>query len=151
MLKINKSSIALIVIALIGLLLTIIYWSLPVPVTLELIATKEMSSAIEKAHWSAITEKSDLDIVTKYYLDHYGVEIPYVDFSKNNLVISMGRQIKKLSYKRFSKYQLPYSWHPYVGDALFGKEFTPKHIYFYKIDKVEVMYDDITWPEVQIE
>ncbi|WP_202710325.1 hypothetical protein [Sporosalibacterium faouarense] len=81
----------------------------------------------------------------------YKITFPDNDFNKNYLIITGGREMKKLTYKRLSKFYLPYKENFYVGKAVLKGEIYPHTIFVYKIDKLLIKYDDISWPKVRIE
>ena len=115
---------------LIIVLLTIVgFYLLPINLSFIKISEKTMSQEVYKAWWRVVDSKK----AENYFLENYGVSFPEIDFKENNLLISVGCELKTLKYTHISKYFLPYRTRPYIAEATFRDKMTPQVIYFYKI------------------
>jgi hypothetical protein len=146
----NYPLIKLMFCLLIIIIIIVGYYFIPVNVKLTKIAEAATEKKFDKARWNLVTKESS-PAIAQIYLNNYNVILPDINYDENNLIISVGREIVSLKYRRFSRFQMPYSSKPYVGVVVFSKEMNPQTIYFYEIKRVKVIYDDIGWPEVEIE
>lgn len=80
---------------------------------------------------------------------NYGLNFSSIDFSKHNLIVSGGREIKRMTYSRGEK--LPYGKEVYKGTAIFKNRLYPYTIFVYQIDKINIHNDDLSAPELRIE
>ena len=71
--------------------------------------------------------------------ESWNIEIPIIDFSKNYLLLSSGRRIEKLVYKRISQYK--WSYNVPKGVAVYKDGFYPNSVFVYVIDKVPLKQD----------
>ena len=140
----KKNSIILITIALLTAAL-IYYWYVPVEPKLIEIARINTDGELSGTWWTTVF--SEEHSITR----KYNIKLPDINYSKNNLIVSGGREIKILTYTRNSKFKLPYKKKHYVGEAILKNEFYPHTLFVYKIDKIPIKYDDIGWPDVKIE
>lgn len=88
------------------------------------------------------------------YQEKYTIVLPAVNYEKESLIISCGREMKKLSYTEASRYG-KYSYidspaadgHPPIGKVVFGKEYFPNTIFLYTYDNQK--YPKILWKSVR--
>ncbi len=85
--------------------------------------------------WSMVKE-ADHGVITDY-----GIDITDFDFNENFLVISTGRPLKSIVYRRISKFLWPYS--VYKGIATFKDQLNDNQIYLYRTEKISCHYDDL--------
>jgi hypothetical protein len=135
----------IVVIIAIGLTSMYCYWFIPVKVDLKEVARLNTSEELPGTWWFSVFSENDR------VEEDYNVKLPKNDYTKNYLVISGGREMKQLSFKRISKFESQYKEHPYFGDAILKKQLHPHTIFVYRIDKIRVKYDDLSWPKVKIE
>lgn len=122
-----------------GILFIIIFCSVmyyPVNLPLELIAVKNTDMTIF-THWKTVCDNCD-PLLDK--LSECGVTVPEVDFQKNNLIISQGKEISSISYKRVSCLQNSINQKTYLGKTQYG-DFNKNNVYFYITKKINVIYD----------
>jgi hypothetical protein len=86
--------------------------------------------------WFIIDNNRAQEIVS----DMYEIKIPENDYGKNYLLISDGRQVSSVIYKRISKYQWCYDVP--LGIARFKDGHSPNNVYIYKINKIMLKQDD---------
>lgn len=82
-------------------------------------------------------------------LKKYSLESLNVNFRKNYLIVSIGREIAKVNYKRISKVIAPFNG-PYEAIITFKKEFNPHRVYYYVTEHTPCLVD-VGGPELYIE
>lgn len=148
--RIYSNKIKIIILIVIFLLIAVIsgyifYMNKTVKVELQEMEPINTEADLPGTWWTTVFDENHS--ISK----DYNIELPKVDFTKNNLIISAGREIKSLTYTRKSKYTLPYKGHPYVGDVILKRQLYAHKFFVYKIDKLYILDDDINWPDVKIE
>ncbi len=70
-----------------------------------------------------------------FYSEKYSIELPEVDSSKHNLLITFNRKLKEMHYNRLSyNKHLDY----YFGGYKHAKTYVKDRLFVYKIDKVVI-------------
>ena len=128
----------------ISIILLIIVYVLyyPVKVDMKLILVDTIVTSEKLSYWRTVCAEDDE--VAKG-LKKMGIKIPEIDFKKNNLIVSQGKEIKSISYKRISCFHNPMRKKAYLGKAEYGSD-NNQTIYFYEIKKVMVMYNVFSDP-----
>jgi len=91
--------------------------------------------------WFTVISNSDKRI------KEYNIKLPDINFNTNNLVISDGREIKKMFFMKKSAFPFTKS---HFANVLFGSELHSHTWFIYKIDKIDI-YRDERSGEVKIE
>lgn len=73
--------------------------------------------------------------------DRYEIELPKIDFTKHNLLLSDGRRILKLRYRLLSKFQT--DRHYLIGEEVFDSQHYPHCMFVYKVKKIFIRQIDI--------
>ncbi len=131
----------LIVLGLVSIFLSIfsfwLCWYLYMPNVLQMEYMRYIPVEEEQkgTAWS-MAKDADHRVITDY-----GIDITDFDFNENFLVISTGRPLKSIVYRRISKFLWPYS--VYKGIATFKDQLNDNQIYLYRTEKISCHYDDL--------
>ncbi len=76
-------------------------------------------------------------------VEHYNLVLPATDYNENILIVSGGRKLDSLWYRKYSKL-LTKSHHnnPYLGSVKLNKSLHSHTIYIYKIKKINILDDE---------
>jgi len=117
-----------------GIIFTpIAYWLLPLNVKLTKVQEINIKEKQRGTLWYAIQTKDQC------LNDEFTSEINEVDFKKYTLIISVGRELKSLKYRRITKHLQHVEDNAYIGRETFRKTYTPYTIYVYKVRKIELL------------
>lgn len=100
----------------------------------------EVNTTNDIPYWEIIKSKEKLMISC----DTWGTnleELRNINFDKNSIILSMGRKINKIVYRRNDK--LPSLFYEDSGIACVGNEFYPNTFFVYLIDSKEKVYVDM--------
>ncbi|WCN36800.1 hypothetical protein [Aneurinibacillus uraniidurans] len=109
------------------------YYYTPIEINLHEILRLQSNETYE-GYWIKVDE-NNISVLNKY-----SISCPQTDFPKENLILSFGREMKSLSYKRGEK--LVYN--DFKGFVVYKKKLTPHTIYLYKITKIDVNMDELS-------
>ena len=87
-------------------------------------------NGMEFTWWEPINNEDQKKIAEK----KYGITLPDNDFTKNNLAISLCRELKEITYLENSKNYSMVENH-YIGEPLFGRKYDAELVYIYRIEK----------------
>lgn len=121
------------------------YWFVPVEVELEEVSKLYTEDELPGTWWSTVVGQNH-SVERKY-----SIKLPENDYTKHYLIISGGREIKQLTYKRISRLESQYRERSYFGEAILKKALYPHTIFVYRISNVYVRYNDLSWSDVRIE
>ena len=131
--KVGKFIIILIML----LLLFLGYLFYPHTINLELISQLDCGEYnYSSPYWKTIYNDEDKFLID---LRRRGVEVPDIDFEKNNIIISIGKEIVAIRYRKAIKLHNMED-QPYVGNATYGNT-QEGVILVYRIKKIKIMYD----------
>ncbi len=106
----------------------------------EVVINEEQSST-----WWMMVKNPDNHAIADLNLD-----ISDFDFTKNYLVISIGRPLKSITFNRISRFMWPYDKR-YKGVAIFKNQLDRNKIYLYKSQKINCHPDDSTSSKIIVE
>jgi len=82
--------------------------------------------------WQVIWSEED----RIWFCDRYEVELPNIDFTKHNILVSDGRRIVKLSYRIISKTRTYH--HSLIGEEVFNSQHYPHSMFVYRVKKIGI-------------
>lgn len=117
---------------LISIIIVLFYMFKPISVEFTEIATVNTDKALVGSMYNVITNAK------QPLTQKYNIPISAVDFDKNYILISFGREISRITYTRGSKYTTPYKG-TYLGLEIYKKKFYEHTIFVYKIKKIHLI------------
>jgi hypothetical protein len=111
------------------------------PIKLSKVSQVTADTKLTGTWWFMVKDKDDAKIA------EYGIKLPKVEFDKNNLIISGGREIKKIEYK--SQLSFPF-FKSHFAKVTLSRQAHPYTWFIYKIHKIDVYHDEHLPPEADI-
>lgn len=102
-------------------------------INIEKVGEVYSEKSLTGGYWFLVHNKDDYKFIEN------NITIPDIDYKSNNLIISNGREIVKIEYKR--KNTFPYKKSHFVN-VTFGKELHSHTWFIYKIHKIDIYYDE---------
>lgn len=131
----KKIFIIIIIIMLLSLAVIVLYMYKPISVEFTEIVRVNTGETLEGTWYTVITnEKQSI-------IQEYNIPISIVDFDKNYLLISCGREISQITYTKASKYDTPYKG-TYIGKEIYKKKLYEHTIFVYKIKKIHLLNEE---------
>lgn len=131
----HKKIIILIITFILFFVVIVFYMYKPISIEFTEVARVNTDEKLKGTWYTVITnEKQSI-------IQEYNIPISAVDFDKNYLLISGGREINQITYTRASKYITPYKG-TYLGKEIYKKELNEHTLYVYIIKKIHLINNE---------